>query len=91
MSNGTMFIVADEKGRQTFPEMRMITSTGLEAENTPENIAMREPTDENMRIITPQEAKARWVGVARGGRGKVENRVWTVEGNTVRGFHFSML
>jgi len=84
MSNGTMFIVSDEKGRQTFPEIRMITSTGLTAENTPENIAMREPTDENMRIITPQEAKDRWVGVDRGGRGKVENRVWTVEGNTVR-------
>lgn len=88
MSNGTIFIVADQNGRKTFPEIRMMTSTGLEAENTPENIAMREPTDENMRIITPQEAKARWVGVAGDRKRKVENRVWSVEGNTVRGFFY---
>ena len=87
MSNGTIFILADENARKTFPEIRMMTSTGLEAENTPENIAMREPTDENMRIITPEEAKARWVSVAGGRKGKVENRVWSVEGNTVREFY----
>lgn len=91
MSNGTIFIVADENGRKAFPEIRMMTSTGLEAENTPENIAMREPTDENMRIITPQEAKGRWVGVTGGRKGNVENRVWSVEGNTVRGICILLL
>lgn len=87
MSNGTIFIVADENGRKTFPEIRMMTSTGLEADSTPENGARREPTDENMRIISPEEAKARWVGVVGGRRGKGENRVWSVEGNTVREFY----
>ena len=89
MSNGTIFIVADENGRKTFPEIRMMTSTGLEADSTPENGAMREPTDQNMRIITPEEAKARWVGVAGVRRGNVENRVWSVEGNTVRELYIS--
>ncbi|KIM42075.1 hypothetical protein M413DRAFT_71332 [Hebeloma cylindrosporum] len=83
MSNGTIFIVADENSRKRFPEIRMITSTGLEAENTPENIAMREPTEENMRIITPQEAKARWVSIPSDRKANVENRVWSVEGNTL--------
>jgi len=82
MADGTLFIVADEEERKAFPEIRMMTSTGLEAENTEENIAMREPTDKNMRIISPEEARRRWVYPATG-KEKALNRVWTVEGNTV--------
>jgi len=78
MSNGTLFIIADAKTRGRFPEIRLMTSTGLAAENTPENIAMREPTAENMAFVTPEEAQRRW-GASAGGM----NRVWTVEGNTV--------
>ncbi|KAF9555117.1 hypothetical protein CPC08DRAFT_146556 [Agrocybe pediades] len=83
MSEGTLFIVADEKDRHVFPEIRMMTSTGLEAENTPENIAMREPTDKNMRIISPEEARRRWVYPISGTEEKELNRVWSVEGNTL--------
>ncbi|KAH9476733.1 hypothetical protein JR316_0010648 [Psilocybe cubensis] len=82
MSNGTLYIVADDNAREKFPEIRMMTSTGLEAENTPENIAMREPTDDNIQIISPEEAKDRWVSTTNA-KGRVLNRVWTVEGNTL--------
>ncbi|PPQ94352.1 hypothetical protein CVT25_000680 [Psilocybe cyanescens] len=83
MSNGTLYIVADDRARQSFPEIRMMTSTGLEAENTPENIAMREPTDDDMEIISPEEAKKRWVSTTSNKKGQPLNRVWTVEGNTL--------
>ncbi|KAG8952904.1 hypothetical protein FRC04_003355 [Tulasnella sp. 424] len=67
MSGGTMFIVTDEPAE--WPAIRMMTSTGLRAENTPENIATREPTDKDMRIISTREAEQLF--------GK---RVWAVEG-----------
>lgn len=84
MSNGTLYVVADETARKSFPEIRMMTSTGLEAENTPENIAMREPTDNDMEIISPEEAKRRWVSTTLNKKGQALNYVWTIEGNTVR-------
>ncbi|KAF8913029.1 hypothetical protein CPB84DRAFT_1811992 [Gymnopilus junonius] len=83
MANGTLFIVADEQGRKKFPEIRMMTSTGLEAVNSPENIASREPTPEHMRIISPQEARERWALTKPGGKETAINRVLTVEGNTL--------
>ena len=77
MSNGTLYILSSN---HSFPEFRLMTSTGLSAENTPENIASREPTRSNMYYVTPEEALTRWGGdVERGER----NRVWSVEGNTV--------
>jgi hypothetical protein len=72
MSNGTLYLVIDEFERSKFPEIRMMASHPLEAWNTPENIAAREPSDLDMTFITPQEARTRW-----------GNRVWSVEGNTV--------
>lgn len=79
MSEGTLYIVSPHRPSY-FPEIRYMTSTGLPAENTPENIALREPTRQNMDFITPEEAKRRWGGdVAQG----EPNRIWTVEGNTV--------
>ena len=83
MSNGTIFIVADETGRKKVPEIRMMSSTGLAAENTPENIALREPTLDNMRIISPEEARERWVFTSNDAKRPSFNRVWSVEGNTV--------
>lgn len=65
-----MFIVSDEPSE--WPATRMMTSTGLRAENTPENIAIREPTDKEMRIISTREAEQMF--------GK---RVWPVEGLSV--------
>ncbi|EMD37594.1 hypothetical protein CERSUDRAFT_114243 [Gelatoporia subvermispora B] len=78
MSNGTLFIVTSEP-RSSFPDIRLITSTGLAAENTPENIAAREPTAENMDFLTPAQARARWGGSPDRWE---RNRVWSVEGNT---------
>jgi len=74
MSSGTLFILSTNR---SFPEIRLMTSTGLTAENTPENIAAREPTSQNMDFITPEAARQRWGGGDR-------NRVLSVEGNTVR-------
>lgn len=55
-----------------------MTSTGLPAENTPENIKLREPTKKDMAIISPEEARHRWGPVKAG----EPYRVWAVEGNT---------
>ncbi|KAH9858516.1 hypothetical protein C2E23DRAFT_4452 [Lenzites betulinus] len=77
MSNGTMYIVTSRPS--SFPDIRMITSTGLAAENTPENIAAREPTAEDMMFLTPQEAQDLW-GADVGSHEK--NRIWSVPGNT---------
>jgi hypothetical protein len=82
MSNGTLFIVADEAGRERIPEIRMMVSTSMEASVKPENIAAREPTPYVMRVISPEEAKTRWTSMT--GDAKSLNRVWTVDGNTVR-------
>lgn len=76
MSNGTMYIVTSRPS--SFPDITMMTSTGLAAENTPENIAARMPTAEDMAFITPQEAQDYW-----GGDGSHEkNRIWSVPGNS---------
>ncbi|KAJ3506267.1 hypothetical protein NLJ89_g6968 [Agrocybe chaxingu] len=79
MSNGTLFLAAkDSATRMGYPEIRMMTSTGLEAFNTPENIALREPTSRDMQVIGIEEAQRRWVDKEGG-----VNRVWSVEGNTL--------
>lgn len=74
MNNGTLFIVSSSPS--SFPETRYMTSTGLAAETTPENIAAREPTQWNMDFLTPAEASERW------GASPEERRITTVEGNT---------
>ncbi|KAH7888636.1 hypothetical protein F5I97DRAFT_1935123 [Phlebopus sp. FC_14] len=75
MANGTLLILSSSPS--SFPEIRYMTSTGLPAENTVENIALREPTPWNMDFVTPEEAVQRW-GISIGSR-----RVWSVEGNTL--------
>jgi hypothetical protein len=80
MAEGTLFIVSSYP-KSYFPPIRMMTSTGLEAANTPENIRLREPSADNMDFISPEEAKRRWGGDPLLGE---RNRVWTVNGNTVR-------
>ena len=78
MSNGTLYVVTSEP--TSFPHIRLITSTGLAAENTPENIAAREPTERDLDFITPAEAQRRW---GRDPAQAERNRVWSVGGNTV--------
>ena len=80
MSNGTLYLLSSDNS--SFPDIRMMTSTGLPAQNTPENIALREPTPSNMDYLTPEEALARWGGDVERGE---KNRVWSVDGNTVNG------
>ncbi|KAF8063985.1 hypothetical protein FPV67DRAFT_1563106 [Lyophyllum atratum] len=77
MSDGTLYILSSNR---SFPEIRMMTSTGLAALNTAENIASREPTAQNMDYITPEQARRRWGDSSDRGE---KNRVLSVEGNTV--------
>ncbi|KAF8809914.1 hypothetical protein BYT27DRAFT_7232134 [Phlegmacium glaucopus] len=72
MSNGTLFLVADQLHQSKFPEIRRMASHPLEAVNDPDNIAAREPSDLDMTFITPEEAQTRW-----------GDRVLSVEGNTI--------
>ncbi|KAJ7644313.1 hypothetical protein FB45DRAFT_293252 [Roridomyces roridus] len=76
MSDGTLFIVSDNPSQ--FPEIRMMISTGLIAMATPENMAAREPTANEMVIISREEAANIW-----GADGTFANRVLPVEGNTL--------
>jgi len=78
MSNGTLYIISSQPA-SSFPDIQYITSTGLAALNTPENIAARMPTADDMDIITPTQARYRWGG----NPDRAEpNRVWSIEGNT---------
>ncbi|WWD17859.1 hypothetical protein CI109_102303 [Kwoniella shandongensis] len=53
--NGTWFIVTDNPS--SIPLLRLMTSTGNEIWNDEESIKGREPTEQDMRIIFPSEAK----------------------------------
>lgn len=55
-----------------------MTSTGLRALNTPENIALREPTEKNMDFLTPEQAHQRWAS-----EDESTYRVLSIKGNTV--------
>lgn len=78
MMNGTLMIVTSNPSE--IPEIRMMTSTGLTALNTPENIALREPSKQDMDIISPEEARRLWGGDINNGE---RHRIRTVEGTTV--------
>jgi hypothetical protein len=52
--NGTFFIVTDKPSE--FPERRMMIGSGYVVKNRPEEVAKREPTDKDMRIINTKEA-----------------------------------
>lgn len=56
-----------------------MTSTGLVADVTPENIAAREPASQDIDFVSPLQAAERWSGDSSPG----SRRVWTVEGNMV--------
>jgi len=77
MSNGTLFIVTDE--RDSWPSIEYMTSTGLPALNTPESIEERMPTARDIDFITTAEAKERWADE----EDDEFNRVFPVEGDTV--------
>ncbi|TBU56877.1 hypothetical protein BD310DRAFT_930441 [Dichomitus squalens] len=77
MSNGTVYIVTSRP--KSFPDILYMTSTGLKADSTPENIQARLPTSQDMSFLTPEEARDLWGGDLD----KMEkNRIWSVSGNT---------
>ena len=78
MANCTFFAISPNPGN--FPQRRMITSTGLIALNNPENIRLREPTDQEFQIISPDTAMARWGGDLSK---RERHRVWSIEGISV--------
>ena len=79
MSNGTLYILSSNR---SFPEFRLMASTGLPVRRTAEGVAAREPTADDMDYLTPDEALRRWGGNVKHGE---KNRVWSVDGNTVNG------
>jgi len=85
MADGTLFIVSSNPP-SSFPDIRFMTSVSMWAYATAENMAAREPTNQQMDFLTPQEAKTLWGGNIERGQ---PNRIWSVEGNTVRLFSFS--
>ncbi|KAJ2925857.1 hypothetical protein H1R20_g11236, partial [Candolleomyces eurysporus] len=69
-----------------WPEIRQMTSTGLSAVNSPENIAIREPLPQNLQYITLEEARKRWGDAIlkdEHGVERKESRVWVVQGNSL--------
>ncbi|THH20808.1 hypothetical protein EW146_g634 [Bondarzewia mesenterica] len=77
VSGGTLFIVTSKP--HTFPDIALMTSTGLPAQNTPESIQARMPTAQDMSFISPEEARRRWAGETLLGQ---KNRIFPVEGAT---------
>ena len=53
--NGTVYIVTDQP--DIVPDRKFITSTGADIGNSREEVQARLPTDRDMRIISPEEAK----------------------------------
>lgn len=78
MANCTFFAVSAFP--ENFPQRRMITSTGIIALNQPENIRLREPSDQEFQVISPETAMARWGGDHSK---KERHRVWSIEGISV--------
>ncbi|KAG8989728.1 hypothetical protein FRB94_014073 [Tulasnella sp. JGI-2019a] len=60
--NGTIYIVTSNA--TAFPELREMTSTGYAVFNGKEEVAKREPTDADMKVITVAEAHRLLGGVA---------------------------
>lgn len=80
MANGTLFIISSRPSSE-FPDIRLMTSTGLAADTSPENIAAREPTAKDMDFLTPTQARQRW-GASLENVESHRNRVYPVHGNT---------
>ncbi|KAI0292532.1 hypothetical protein BC826DRAFT_1018526 [Russula brevipes] len=53
--NGTVYLVSDDP--ETFPDRKVMTSSGIDIENGAERVAARLPTDRDMRIISTSEAR----------------------------------
>jgi hypothetical protein len=57
--------------RDDYPELRLMTSTGLPANSEPGNEQAREPTGEELKFISMNDAKELWA-----------DRIWEMDGMT---------
>ena len=55
VANGTVFVVTDNP--EIIPPRDELISTGIELKNDPESVAARLPTNQEMRIISVEEAR----------------------------------
>ncbi|KAI9463734.1 hypothetical protein BJY52DRAFT_1425225 [Lactarius psammicola] len=78
MADGTLFIVTSNP--ESFPDIRLMTSTGLPALNSPESIAERMPTSRDISFINPEEAHRRWGGDHST---RELNRIFPIDGSTL--------
>ncbi|KDQ20223.1 hypothetical protein BOTBODRAFT_27641 [Botryobasidium botryosum FD-172 SS1] len=53
--NGTIYIVTDSP--KSFPERRLMISSGYDVRNSKEEVLKREPTDKDLRFVRPAEAR----------------------------------
>ncbi|KAI0030021.1 hypothetical protein K488DRAFT_55137 [Vararia minispora EC-137] len=70
--NGTAYIVTTQP--KLFPHPKFIMSTGINIDNGPEAVAARLPTDSEIRIISPIEARS----LFGTGAGRVQGVTWLV-------------
>lgn len=56
--NGSFYVVTEDKGE--YPELRLMTSTGLPANNEPGNEGAREPVGNEILYIAPTDAAKLW-------------------------------
>lgn len=69
LCDGTLWVVTDDAS--SYPEMRLMTSTGLPANGDPGNEEAREPKGDELMYITPRDAREKW-----------GDRIWEMEGVT---------
>ncbi|KAH9176539.1 hypothetical protein EDB89DRAFT_1845835 [Lactarius sanguifluus] len=79
MADGTLFILTSNP--ESFPDIKLMTSTGLPALNSPESIAERMPTSRDLSFISPEEAHRRWGGDYSTTREL--NRIFPIDGSTL--------
>jgi hypothetical protein len=63
--------VRNRHDRNQWPELRLMTSTGIPASSEPGNEEAREPTGEELKFLSVKEAKEMW-----------GDRIWAMEGMT---------
>ncbi|ODN99466.1 hypothetical protein L198_03310 [Cryptococcus wingfieldii CBS 7118] len=56
--NGSFYVITEDK--EKFPELRLMTSTGLPANNEPGNSEAREPKGDEIIYISPMDAAKLW-------------------------------
>ncbi|KAJ9119173.1 hypothetical protein QFC22_003665 [Naganishia vaughanmartiniae] len=69
--NGTLYVPPNRHDLDQWPELRLMTSTGVPASSEPGNEEAREPTGQELKFLSVKEAKELW-----------GDRIWAMEGMT---------